>query len=79
MRTGTIGYYAVLVVALIGLVVAGQISWAVALAFVPAVVRTVVDAVRLTPKLRIKRLAWSEVTYAVVFGLSLIAGARLVR
>jgi hypothetical protein len=76
---GTIVYHAALAAGLVALVLAGQISWAVALAFVPAVVRAAVGAARLTPKLRIKRLAWTEVALSVVFGLSLIAAARLVR
>jgi hypothetical protein len=78
VRTAAIVYHAALAVALATLVVIGQISWAVALAFVPAVARAAVGAWRLTSKLQIKRLAWGEVTYSILFGLSLIAAVRWV-
>jgi len=51
--------------------------WPVGLAFVPAMFHAVVGVLRLTPVLRIKRLAWTEVAAAVVFGSSLIAVTRI--
>ena len=53
--------------------------WPVGLAFVPAIIHALVGVVRLTPVLRIKRLAWTEVAASAVFGLSLIAVMRLFR
>ena len=53
--------------------------WPVGLAFVPDVAHAVVGVARLTPVLRIKRLAWTEVAASVIFGLSLIAVMRLIR
>jgi len=77
VRTGTIAYHAALVAALATLVLTGQIAWPVTLAFVPAVLRAAVGAWRLTPKLQIKRLAWTEVVLSVLFAVSLIIAVRI--
>ena len=53
--------------------------WPVGLVFVPGVIHAFVGVARLTPVLRIKRLAWTEVAVSIVFGVSLIAVTRLVR
>ena len=53
--------------------------WPVGLAFVPDVIHAFSGVARLTPVLRIKHLAWTEVAASVVFGLSLIAAMRLWR
>ncbi len=76
VTAGTVAYHVALVAALTALVLAGQLPWAVALVFAPAVVRAAVGAWRLSPKLQIKRLAWTEVGYSLAFGLGLIATAR---
>jgi hypothetical protein len=76
VTTGTVTYHIALVAALTALVLVGQLPWAVALVFAPAVVRAAVGAWRLSPKLQIKRLAWAEVGYSLAFGLGLIATAR---
>jgi hypothetical protein len=51
-------------------------TWPVGLALVPGVVRAGVGVARLTPQLRIKRLAWMEVTYSLVFLVLLVVVAR---
>ncbi len=53
--------------------------WPIGLAFIPAVIHALIGVARLTPVLRIKRLAWTEVAASVVFGLSLVAVTRSVR
>ena len=53
--------------------------WPFGLAFVPDVLHAFVGVARLTPFLRIKRLAWTEVAASVVFGVSLVAVTRLFR
>jgi hypothetical protein len=71
VRTGTIVYHAVLIPVL--LVAAGTMAWA----FVPGIARAFIGAWRLTTKLQIKKLAWTEVTLSMVFGSLLIATAKL--
>ena len=53
--------------------------WPFGLAFVLDVIHAFVGVTRLTPVLRIKPLAWIEVAASVVFGMSLVAVARLIR
>jgi len=53
--------------------------WPFGLAFVPDVISAFIGVARLTPVLRIKRLAWTEVAASVVFGVSLVAVTRVVR
>lgn len=50
--------------------------WPVGLAFAPAIARAVAGVIRLTPKLRIKRLGWTEVAYSILFAVALIALLR---
>ena len=50
--------------------------WPIGLAFVPDILHAFTGVARLTPGLRIKRLAWMEVSASVVFGLSLITVMR---
>jgi hypothetical protein len=52
-------------------------TWPVGLALLPAVARAVVGVLRLEPRLRIKRLGWTEVGHSVVFGLLVIGLARI--
>lgn len=49
----------------------------VGLALLPAVARAVVGVLRLQPRLRIKRLGWTEVGHSVLFGLLVIGLARI--
>ncbi len=53
--------------------------WPVGLAFVPGVVHAFIGVAQLTPVLRIKRLAWTEVAVSVMFGLSLVTVTRWCR
>jgi hypothetical protein len=71
VRTGTIVYHAALLPVL--LVVAGPMT----LAFIPAIARALIGAWKLTPKLQIKRLAWNEVAYSILFGVLLILVVRV--
>jgi hypothetical protein len=47
--------------------------WPVGTAFVPAILRALIGVARLSPKLRIKWLGWTEVAYAIIFAVALIA------
>ena len=53
--------------------------WPFGLAFVSDMIHAFVGVARLTPVLRIKPLAWTEVAASMVFGMSLVAVARLIR
>ena len=53
--------------------------WPVGWAFVPGVLHALIGVARLTPVLRIKQLAWTEVAASVVFGGCLITGIRFLR
>ena len=66
----TLGYHG-------ALAVVAAVWWPVGLAFIPDVIHAFVGVVRLTPVLRIKRLAWTEVAASLVFGVSLVAVMRL--
>ena len=60
----------------VALALGGVVSWGVALAFAPVVIRAAVGAWRLTPALRIKRLGWTELAHSLVFALLLVIGLR---
>lgn len=77
--TANVAFHVGAVCLLTLLVVTGVIAWPCAVIFAPMVVRGLVGTARLTPTLRIKRLAWLEVTYSVVFGVSLILVGRMFR
>jgi hypothetical protein len=66
-RTVNVAYHAVLTGFVLALGIAGVISWGVAAAFAPAVVRALIGSWRLGPELRLKRLGWTEVAHSVVF------------
>ena len=53
--------------------------WPIGLAFVPAIIHALIGVARLTPVLKIKQLAWTEVAASVVFGGCLITGMRFLR
>ena len=59
------------------LVAVAVAAWPVGLALLPAVARAVVGVLRLQPRLRIKRLGWTEVGHSVVFGLLVIGLSRI--
>jgi hypothetical protein len=58
------------------LAAAAALWWPVGLAFLPAVVRAFVGAARVSPRLRIKRLGWTEVAHSLVFAALVIATMR---
>jgi len=51
----------------------------IGLVFIPAIIHALIGVARLTPVLRIKQLAWTEVAASVVFGGCLITGIRFLR
>ncbi len=73
---GTMAYHLLLAALLAGLVAADAIPAGMALCFVPALARAAAGILMLQPTLRIKRLAWTEVAYAILFTATLIAAAR---
>ncbi len=75
MAKGVVLYHVLLVVFLAALVAGDIITVWVALAFVPALLRAAVGIVRLQPVVSIKRLAWLEVAYSVLFAAGIIAAA----
>jgi hypothetical protein len=54
------------------LAVVAAFWWPVGLAFVPAIARAFFGVARLTPRLRIKRLGWTEVAYSLVFAVTVV-------
>ena len=76
MGAVTLSYYAGLSAILFALAWSSTISFCVALAYAPVVVRAVAGVWRLSPSLRIKRLGWTEVGYSIVFAVILIATLR---
>jgi len=53
--------------------------WPVGLAFVPGIIHAVIGTARLTPVLKIKQIAWTEVAVSVVFGVSFVVVMRFFR
>jgi hypothetical protein len=49
------------------LAVVAALWWPVGLAFAPVIVRAFVGLVRVSPRLQIKRLGWTEVCYSMLF------------
>jgi hypothetical protein len=54
------------------LAVVAAFWWPVGLAFAPVIIRAFVGVARLSPRLRIKRLGWTEVAYSLVFAVTLV-------
>jgi hypothetical protein len=76
---GVILYHLLLMALLAGLVAGDILTGWMALAFAPALGRAAVGIVRLRPVVQIKRLAWLEVGYSLLFATSLIAAATAAR
>lgn len=70
-------FYAALSVLLVVLAVRNVIPYLSLLAFTPVVARTVIGVGRLSPTLRIKRLAWTEVANSIVYAVVLTVTLRI--
>ncbi len=77
LRWPVLGFFCGLMLFVLALALANVVSYALLLAFTPAVTRAVLGVGRLAKPLRIKRLGWSEVALSVVFGALLVWVMRL--
>jgi hypothetical protein len=68
-----LGFFCGLMLFLLALTTAHVISWRVLIAFVPSVTRAAFGVGRLAPQLNVKRLGWTEVAHAILFGALLTA------
>jgi hypothetical protein len=75
-RLPNLAYHAGLALFLVAGAVGGMISWPVAAAFGPPVLRAVIGSGRLPAKLWLKKLGWTEVGYSLLFGASVVWAVR---
>ncbi len=75
-RALVLAYFGAVAVFVLALAAGGVVSWLVALAFAPAVARAAVGTARLAPRVRIKRLGWTEMAHSVAFGALLALALR---
>ncbi|MCX7886576.1 MAG: hypothetical protein N3B01_04865 [Verrucomicrobiae bacterium] len=68
-------YFTVLAFAL-ALAAGNVVSYGVPLAFAPSAIRAILGTRRLSATLRLRRLGWSEMAHAIVFGVLLAAALR---
>lgn len=75
-RWAVLGFYAALLLFVLALSAANVVSYRVLLAFAPAATRAAIGVGRLALPLRVKRLGWSEVAHAILFGALLTVALR---
>lgn len=71
-----LGFYAALLLFGLAWAAAGVISYGVPVAFAPSAMRAIIGAGRLQRPLRVRRLGWSEMGHAVLFGALLAVAMR---
>ena len=68
----TLAWYSVVLAVLVSTAFQGWIPFAAVAAFAPTILRAIHGAARLSPRLRIKRIGWTEAGWSVVFGVLLV-------
>jgi len=75
-RWAVLVFYAALLLFVLALALANVVSYRLLLVFAPAAARAAIGVGRLTQPLRVKRLGWSEMAHAVLFGALLAVAWR---